>query len=400
MEDPFRQWHYEINGEQRGPVSESDLLNLLAKQEITTDTLVWCSAMVEWARLGETLEGALKGGGALEQDPSEDPLEKCSYSGEVHPRSRMLPLFGGEWVHPDYRDSFVQQLSEGRSVDEDAVDGAPFPPTLTLNSLLIQTGKIWAAQWKEISLIILIFWVPFYILIWVPFYILSSYGLVENLGDDEAAWSITSLGLWKLWELWIGSLMTGGLFAMVYSLWQGGGRWNLGDLFRSGGRYYRKLLGTRLLLSLIGVGILLVFVLPIIFIPTLGILAILGGLFLPFLVTRMSLSSAMSILIDRGGWEPIRRSWQATRGHFWRLTWYRIVVYGMVFVAILGWGLVWGLVSLFLLDVVSVTIFAFIYVTTAGGLAIFECVLATHMNERYLQTQAVALPVTDSAIDT
>ncbi|NOY00031.1 MAG: RDD family protein [Verrucomicrobia bacterium] len=54
----MRQWHYSQQKEQRGPVSEPQLIGLLESGELSSDTLVWCEGMVDWVPAHE-VEGLL-----------------------------------------------------------------------------------------------------------------------------------------------------------------------------------------------------------------------------------------------------------------------------------------------------------------------------------------------------
>lgn len=43
-----REWYYVIGGEQRGPIAEDELGNLLARGHVQPDDLVWSSGMQDW----------------------------------------------------------------------------------------------------------------------------------------------------------------------------------------------------------------------------------------------------------------------------------------------------------------------------------------------------------------
>jgi hypothetical protein len=45
----MKQWYYAKNGEQKGPVTENDLIILLQNNEIPLDSLIWSEGMSEWA---------------------------------------------------------------------------------------------------------------------------------------------------------------------------------------------------------------------------------------------------------------------------------------------------------------------------------------------------------------
>ena len=43
-------WHYAINGENRGPVADDEFQRLVQQGVITRETLVWREGMVNWAQ--------------------------------------------------------------------------------------------------------------------------------------------------------------------------------------------------------------------------------------------------------------------------------------------------------------------------------------------------------------
>jgi len=56
-----RLWYYEVNGQSRGPLSESALQDLLRSGRIDVTTLVWCEDLGDWTPLGEAAP-LLRGG--------------------------------------------------------------------------------------------------------------------------------------------------------------------------------------------------------------------------------------------------------------------------------------------------------------------------------------------------
>jgi hypothetical protein len=52
----MRQWFYADSGQQRGPVSESELRNLLETSRIPADTKVWTEGMQDWRAASEISE--------------------------------------------------------------------------------------------------------------------------------------------------------------------------------------------------------------------------------------------------------------------------------------------------------------------------------------------------------
>ncbi|MDB6137225.1 MAG: hypothetical protein JWO94_297 [Verrucomicrobiaceae bacterium] len=100
-------WYHAQNEQQHGPHSEADLKDLLAKEVITPQTLVWRAGMEQWLPLEKTelskqFEVPLADG---------DTWESCSFSGDRVKRSEMTQLEGC-WVaneHLAAAEAFVQK---------------------------------------------------------------------------------------------------------------------------------------------------------------------------------------------------------------------------------------------------------------------------------------------------
>jgi hypothetical protein len=48
------EWHYELKGKRRGPISENDICVLIQNGTLSAETLVWKKGFREWARLADT----------------------------------------------------------------------------------------------------------------------------------------------------------------------------------------------------------------------------------------------------------------------------------------------------------------------------------------------------------
>ncbi len=73
----MKQWHYSKQKEQRGPVSEVQLIGLLESGELSPDSLVWCEGMDDWVPARE-VEGLL---------PSLDTVNSTDELDVVGPRA-------------------------------------------------------------------------------------------------------------------------------------------------------------------------------------------------------------------------------------------------------------------------------------------------------------------------
>ena len=48
-----KQWYIKVGGTQQGPYSEAELRDLIARTEVSADTLVWCNPMPNWVRAAD-----------------------------------------------------------------------------------------------------------------------------------------------------------------------------------------------------------------------------------------------------------------------------------------------------------------------------------------------------------
>lgn len=84
MEDVV--WYYAEGNEQKGPVSEEDVADLIARGTIRADTLVWRDGMETWAPARSSLPGALIPQGWVDALPPMAPTG-AAYGGDgyYHP---------------------------------------------------------------------------------------------------------------------------------------------------------------------------------------------------------------------------------------------------------------------------------------------------------------------------
>lgn len=84
-------WYYALNGQQQGPVPETEIASLAAAGTITADTLIWSEGLPDWQPLSLALPAAL----------GTAPIN--------------APQLGGVAVPESQKDLFVQQMREGMS---------------------------------------------------------------------------------------------------------------------------------------------------------------------------------------------------------------------------------------------------------------------------------------------
>jgi hypothetical protein len=46
-------WHYEVNGQPVGPISEGSLAQMVIEKKLTSTSLVWKEGLADWKRVGE-----------------------------------------------------------------------------------------------------------------------------------------------------------------------------------------------------------------------------------------------------------------------------------------------------------------------------------------------------------
>jgi|JI8StandDraft_1071087.scaffolds.fasta_scaffold13603_4 uncharacterized RDD family membrane protein YckC len=84
-------WYYALNGQQKGPVSEQDIMQLVSSGTINASTLIWRDGLADWQPVSTALPAAL----------------------DTAPAN--VPQIGGFAVPAAQKDLYVQQLREGVS---------------------------------------------------------------------------------------------------------------------------------------------------------------------------------------------------------------------------------------------------------------------------------------------
>jgi uncharacterized RDD family membrane protein YckC len=103
------EWYYAVDGQRKGPISQSDLERLVAEGTITSSTLVWRQGMAQWQAYGTPSGSASASGGA------SDDTAVCAFSGKTYPKSQMVQ-YEGQWIAAEHRDEFFQRLREGVAI--------------------------------------------------------------------------------------------------------------------------------------------------------------------------------------------------------------------------------------------------------------------------------------------
>jgi len=103
---PPMSWYYAEGRERRGPISASEIQQLIAAGSILPATLVWNDTMAEWKPASETSLFASVAGAA-----PVAATQKCIITGKMFPVNQMIRTEHG-WVSAEGKDLYYQSLRE------------------------------------------------------------------------------------------------------------------------------------------------------------------------------------------------------------------------------------------------------------------------------------------------
>lgn len=104
-------WYYAQDGQQKGPVSEAELANLVAAQVINDQTLVWHEGMPNW-RLYREVRGGAAPVNAVPPVALAEGQVVCSQCGRPQALDQVIQ-FGNAWVCAQCKPIYLQQMREG-----------------------------------------------------------------------------------------------------------------------------------------------------------------------------------------------------------------------------------------------------------------------------------------------
>lgn len=102
-------WFYAVDGQKNGPISDSQLDELLRSGTINRNTLVWCDGMANWQPLADA-----RPGGFLPAAGTATGV-KCVECGRVFPPSDLIQIHQSS-VCAACKPVFLQRLSEGAAM--------------------------------------------------------------------------------------------------------------------------------------------------------------------------------------------------------------------------------------------------------------------------------------------
>lgn len=138
-------WFYVENGQQRGPISETDLQALLTAGKITPETLVWREGMAEWKPwrdAGGSSEPPIAAPDAAVSSGLGGGMV-CAECGRSFPPSEVI-RHGAVYVCGGCKPIFLQKLKEGAVVNTGALDYATFG--LRFGAKLLDGVILWVVQ--------------------------------------------------------------------------------------------------------------------------------------------------------------------------------------------------------------------------------------------------------------
>ena len=115
-----KQWHYALDGEQKGPFSEEDFERLISAGVVGRDTMVWTDGMAAWEALAQVRPDTIP---APAPPPFSSPSSTvipgagqavCAQCGQVVSTEDVMPL-AGRMICARCKPLAVQMLKEGVS---------------------------------------------------------------------------------------------------------------------------------------------------------------------------------------------------------------------------------------------------------------------------------------------
>lgn len=106
-------WYYVENGQQAGPVEETEFPQLLRAGKLSTDTLVWREGMANWEPFGKACPNELA---ATPSTVAVGAEAVCAECGGIFDKNEMIP-HGNAYVCAKCKPVFLQKLAEGVQIN-------------------------------------------------------------------------------------------------------------------------------------------------------------------------------------------------------------------------------------------------------------------------------------------
>lgn len=111
-------WYYEVDRQQRGPVSEDEFAGLVQAGTVRAETLVWKDGWPDWRPYAAVAAGAVPAAGIAPDGAGDTAV--CAVSGKTMLKRDMLE-FEGRWVGAEHKAEFFQRLREGVALPQEVV---------------------------------------------------------------------------------------------------------------------------------------------------------------------------------------------------------------------------------------------------------------------------------------
>lgn len=113
------QWYYVENGQQAGPVEETEFPQLTSAGRIRADTLIWRDGMANWEPFNSAappeyrIAAAVAAGGGFAPTGAEAVCAEC---GGIFSKDDMIP-HGSVHICANCKPVFMQKLAEGAKLN-------------------------------------------------------------------------------------------------------------------------------------------------------------------------------------------------------------------------------------------------------------------------------------------
>ncbi|MEZ5324456.1 MAG: YciC family protein [Verrucomicrobiales bacterium] len=309
----MKEWYFADNGERRGPVSGQQLAQLRAAGTLAGDTLVWTEGMDDWVPMTDVDLGNLPPIGlpsALESAP-EHEIGTCAVSGRRMLKKDMLS-YGESWIAPDRKDEFLQRLRENAGIGEDdgLTDINDAIGSLQFGYIMKRSFRLFTRNFSLLAAL--------YFTIWIPCNFLMEFIDYEILVTDDLA---RSFRLQRFFDGFIGIIAFGAVTHLLLCRTNGKAT-GYGNSLGEGFSHWGKLWVANFLT---GICIVVSFI----------------ALIVPGLIVIVRLALAPTVVMTEGcsGTDAISRSWELTKGKYWPLAGYSLLLVLLIFGVAVGLGI-------------------------------------------------------------
>lgn len=143
------QWYYVDNGQQAGPVEETEFPNLINSGKLKPETLVWREGLANWEPFSTAAPAEFRG--TAMPPPTAPPITGneavCAECGGLFQKDNMI-AHGGLHVCGNCKPVFLQRLSEGAKLKSPRVAGSLSPEDLLARDYPVDVGGCLSHGWE------------------------------------------------------------------------------------------------------------------------------------------------------------------------------------------------------------------------------------------------------------